>query len=122
MTTASRNNSRSLPRLRLSRSAAHMGTSIASRMAAVTSPARRRFGVSPLLSLGSTRPLPMYSWLTTCTSIDPDSRVMVMPVPGPVRAATIGWRRLAPRTIWVALLARAKSSRAVGMSSPTTGW
>ena len=37
-----------------------------------------------------------------------------MPVPGPVRAATTGLRRLAPMTIWVALSARAKSSNGVG--------
>ena len=48
----------------------------------------------------------------------PEVRVMVMPVPGPVRAAMTGLRRLAPMTIWVALLARANFSTAAGMSSP----
>ena len=47
---------------------------------------------------------------------------MFAPVPGPVNEATIGLRRLAPMTIWVALLARAKSRMALGMSSPTMEW
>ncbi len=42
------------------------------------------------------------------------------PMPGPVSMAVSHDRRLAPRTSWVAFSARAKVSRASGMSSPTT--
>ncbi len=44
------------------------------------------------------------------------------PIPGPVSMAAAHDRRLAPSTSWVAFSARAKVSRASGMSSPTTWW
>ena len=44
------------------------------------------------------------------------------PKPGPVSTDDSQDRRLAPSTSWVAFSARAKLSRASGMSSPMTWW
>nr|RZI37259.1 hypothetical protein BJQ95_00366 [Cryobacterium sp. SO1] len=45
---------------------------------------------------------------------------MVLPMPGPDSAAETRLRRLTPITSWVAFAARANSTSARGMSSPTT--
>jgi hypothetical protein len=57
-----------------------------------------------------------------CTSMGPDSRVMVAPIPSPARKVSSRPRRLVPRMIWVAFLARANSSSVRATSSPTTWW
>jgi hypothetical protein len=55
-----------------------------------------------------------------CTSMSPDSRIVRMLTPGPVRRDASQPRRLTPRTSWVAFSARAKVSRASDTLSPTT--
>ena len=67
------------------------------------------------------RALPTASWVTMCTSIGPDSFVVVTPIPG-VSSWASRPRRDAPSTSWVAFWARAKSSSARGTSSPTIWW
>ncbi len=57
-----------------------------------------------------------------CTSIAPESRIVRLPMPGPVSSASSQGRRLAPSTSWVAFSARAKVRSASEMSSPTTWW
>ncbi len=57
-----------------------------------------------------------------CTSMSPDSRITVAPMPGPVSAAASRPRRLTPITSCVAFTDRAKSTSARGTSSPTTWW
>ncbi|PQM48859.1 hypothetical protein C1Y40_00919 [Mycobacterium talmoniae] len=59
------------------------------------------------------------SWVTMWTSILPDCRTTMAPMPSSTIRAQRE-RREVPITSWVALVCRAKSSRAVGTSSPTT--
>ena len=54
--------------------------------------------------------------------MSPEPRIVRAPNPGPVSSADSQDRRLAPSTSWVAFSARAKLSRASGMSSPITWW
>ena len=83
-------------------------------------PAARRPRLSPPLRPFQIRQrCAVASWVTRCTSIDPDSAVVVTPTPGENSWAQRP-RRLAPSTSWVALTPRAKASRASGMSVPTT--
>ncbi len=56
------------------------------------------------------------------TSMSPDSRIVLAPMPGPVNAVPNRDRRLPPSTSWVAFSARANSSSALLTSSPTTWW
>ena len=121
-TTASRNSSTSLVRLSESRSSDNTTVSSGSRMTAAAAPYSRRRRVRPAASRGSrARPRAAWSWLTMCTSMDPDRAVTVTPMPGASSCARRP-RREAPRTSWVAFSARAKVRRAVGMSSPRTWW
>lgn len=62
-----------------------------------------------------------FSWVTTCTSMSPELRTIVMEVLGRTSAASRPCLE-APTIIWVPLLPRAKSSTARAMSSPTTRW
>ncbi len=55
-----------------------------------------------------------------CTSMSPESRIVLEPIPGPVISDDSRDRREPPRTNWVAFSARANVSSAAGMSSPTT--
>ena len=73
-------------------------------------------------SAGSRSPRPASSWVTMCTSIVPESCTTRVPTPSTnIRASRE--RREVPSTSWVALAPRAKSSSAVGTSSPpTTVW
>ena len=59
------------------------------------------------------------AWVTMCTSILPDCWTTAAPMPSSkIRAHRD--RRDVPITSWVAFISRAKSSSAVGTSSPTT--
>ena len=81
---------------------------------------RLRLSAPP--SLGSEKPAPAAACVTMCTSMSPDSRMTVAPMPGPVNAAARRDRRLTPMTSCVASAALAKSTSARGTSSPTTWW
>ena len=59
------------------------------------------------------------SWVTMCTSILPDCCTTAAPMPSSKMRAHRD-RRDVPSTSWVAFISRAKSSSAVGTSSPTT--
>ena len=59
------------------------------------------------------------SWVTMCTSILPDCCTTAAPMPSSKMRAHRD-RRDVPITSWVAFSSRAKSSSAVGTSSPTT--
>ncbi len=91
------------------------------RTAAIAVAISRRRGRSPWARRGRRHPRPASSWVTMWTSIDPDSFVVVTPIPGLSTWAKRP-RRLAPSTSWVAFSARAKSSSAAGTSSPMTWW
>ena len=54
--------------------------------------------------------------------MSPDSRMVAVPMPGPLSRAETLERRLAPSTSWVAFSARANSSSASATSSPMTWW
>ena len=70
-------------------------------------------------SATTTRPRLASSWVTMCTSILPDCCTDAAPMPSSkIRAHRD--RREVPSTSWVAFISRAKSSSAVGTSSPTT--
>ena len=89
--------------------------------AARTYPATWRRAVMPPRYLGSSpHRLPACAWVTMCTSIAPESRMVRDPMPGPVSRASSQDRRLAPSTSWVAFSALAKVSSASEMLSPTT--
>jgi hypothetical protein len=89
--------------------------------AASANPAMRRRIVRPRVGVIRARPRLTSSWVTRCTSMLPDSAAVVTPTPRE-KIWAMRPRRLAPRTSWVALTPRAKSSSAVGMSLPTTWW
>ena len=120
--TATRNISTSLVRLTPPRRAASSTVSTGSSAAASTYPAIFRRSVIAPRGRGRPRPRPMCAWVTMCTSMSPEPRMVRAPMPGPVSMAVSHDRRLAPRTSWVAFSARAKVSRASEMSSPTTWW
>ena len=86
-----------------------------------TKPARRRRRDRAAGGRRAPRPRPARSCGTRCTSMAPDSAVVVTPTPAEKSWATRP-RLEAPSTIWVALTARAKSSSARGTSAPTTWW
>ena len=54
--------------------------------------------------------------------MSPDSRMMMLPIPGPDSILASQPRRVAPMTSWVALTECAKSMRVTGMSLPTSWW
>ena len=118
--TATRNSSTSLVRLRLLRRLVSTRVSSGGSAAASTYPAICRRGVIAPRGRGRPRPRPICAWVTMCTSMSPEPRMVLDPMPGPVSRAVSQDRRLAPSTSWVAFSARAKVSRASGMSSPTT--
>ncbi len=62
---------------------------------------------------------PECAWVTMCTSIGPDRCSTAAPMPSSNSRASRD-RRDVPSTSWVALTPLAKSSSAVGTSSPTT--
>ncbi len=121
-TTATRNSSTSLVRLRLLCRLVRTSVSSAGSPAASTYPAICRRSVIAPRGRGRPRPRPICAWVTMCTSMSPEPRMVRDPMPGPVSTAVSQDRRLAPSTSWVAFSARAKVSRASGMSSPTTWW
>ena len=120
--TATRNSSTSLVRLRLLCRLVRTRVSSVGSAAASTYPAICRRGVIAPRGRGRPRPRPICAWVTMCTSMSPEPRMVRDPMPGPVSRAVSQDRRLAPSTSWVAFSARAKVSRASGMSSPTTWW
>ena len=121
-TTAIRYISTSLVRLRSPRKLARNTVSTGSSAAASTYPATfRRLVIAPR-GLGRPRPRPICAWVTMCTSMSPEPRMVRALMPGPVSMAVSHDRRLAPSTSWVAFSARAKVSRASEMLSPTTWW
>ena len=90
---------------------------------ATAKPATSRLRLSAPPSFGGARSAePAAACVTMCTSMSPDSRMTVAPMPGPVNAAASRDRRLTPMTSCVAFTARAKSTSARGTSSPTTWW
>ena len=89
---------------------------------ATANPAMSRVRLSAPPRWGSEKPEPAAACVTMCTSMSPDSRMTVAPMPGPVKAAARRERRLTPSTSCVASDALAKSTSAFGMSSPTTWW
>ena len=85
-------------------------------------PSTLRICESDPCSAGSRRPRPASSWVTMCTSMEPESAATRVPTPSTNIRATRE-RREVPSTSCVALAPRAKSSSAVGTSSPpTTVW
>jgi hypothetical protein len=104
-----------------SRRLASSRVSSGSPMTASANPAIFRMRVRPPARTDRRRPWLTSSWVTMCTSIAPDSAVVVTPTPREKSWANLP-RREAPSTSWVALTPRAKSSSACGMSSPTTWW
>ena len=63
---------------------------------ATAKPAMSRVRLSAPPSLGSEKPEPAAACVTMCTSMSPDSRMTVAPMPGPVNAAARRERRLTP--------------------------
>lgn len=121
-TTASRNSSASLVRFTVPRTWARTAVSSTGSTSPATGPAISRAVDRVRRRDGSREPRPARSWVTRWTSMSPDSSVTVSPVPGPVRNRSRRPRRLVPSTSWVAFSARANSTSAVAMPSPTTEW
>ena len=106
--TATRNSSTSLVRLRLPRRLVRTRVSTGGSAAASAYPAICRRGVMAPRGLGRPRPRPISEWVTMCTSMSPEPRMVRLPMPGPVSIVVSQDRRLAPSTSWVAFSARAK--------------
>ena len=113
----------SLVRLIPDRSLASASVASGASATARTYPAICRRVVIPPRYRGSSRHrLPTCEWVTMWTSIAPEPRIVLAPMPGPVSRASSQDRRLAPSTSWVAFSALAKVSSASEMFSPTTWW
>ena len=120
--TATRNSRTSLVRLRLLFKLVSASVSSRGSPTPSTYPMTCRRRVIAPRGRARPRPRPISAWVTMCTSMSPEPRMVLDPMPGPVSMAVSQDRRLAPSTSWVAFSARAKASRASGMLSPTTWW
>ncbi|OLT53413.1 hypothetical protein BJF88_11640 [Cellulosimicrobium sp. CUA-896] len=95
--------------------------SSAGAVGASTQPAARRRTDSGLIARRETRPARARSWVTRWTSSAPERRAISALV-DPSSASRHRECRDTPTTTMVALTPRAKSTTAVGTSSPTTVW
>ena len=121
LTTASRNSTTSVDSPNRCAPLTPTAVAAAGSSTPPTQPNRLRQRGSAPRSAGSRSPPPACSWVTRCTSMGPDRCTTVAPIPW-LNSRASRERRDVPSTSWVALTPWAKSSSAVGMSSPTTVW